>query len=71
MQYCGNNCNDSIAIIAVYYFSISPNPTTKWQAKATSSLKTAKSLPLMPYSPLHVTQSSSIHGQSHNQLCAC
>ena len=41
---------------------------TKWQAKATSSLKTGKSLPFVPFSPPHVTQSISIHGQTHQPV---
>ena len=41
---------------------------TKWWAKATSSLKTAKRLPFVPFSPPQVTQNSYIHSQTHQPV---
>ena len=39
-----------------------------WRAKATSSLKPAKWHPLVLFSPPHITQSSEIHGQTHQPV---
>ena len=41
---------------------------TKWQEKASSLLKPAKWHPLGPFSPPHITQSSWIHGQTHQPV---
>ena len=41
---------------------------TKWQAKATSSLKPANWHPLVSFSPPHITQSSWIHSQTHQPV---
>ena len=42
---------------------------TKWLAKAKSTVKTAKWWhPLVPFSLPHITQSSSIHGQTHQPV---
>ena len=40
----------------------------KWQAKATSTLKTAKWHPLEPLSPPHNKQHSYIHGHTHQPV---
>ena len=49
---------------------------TKWQAKTTSRLKTAKWHQLVPFPPLHITQiftptyhtKQLIHGQTHKPV---
>ena len=41
---------------------------TKWRAKATSSLKTAKWHPLVSFAPPHITQRNLIHGQTHQLI---
>ena len=40
----------------------------KWRATARSSLKTAKWHPLVSFTPLHITQSSWIHGPTHQPV---